>query len=285
MDRIRTLFSTETEDRVPCLPAELRNLYDGDLRFPEPSSGRSYVFANFVSTLDGVVSFNMPGQSGGASISGANEGDRFIMGLLRASADAVMVGAATVGAVSRGGLWSAEFIYPSAKELYMRYRTGVLKKEEHPLIVVVSASGHLDLNRAIFRAPGIKVAILTTERGRETLASAGAERLASTTVHALDAANERIEPSTILELLTQHYRVRQLLHEGGPTLFGSFLAAGYIDELFLTLAPQIAGRLTERPRLGLVEGTGFTPETAPWLSLATVKQAGSHLYLHYSRRR
>src|SRR5574340_695218 len=154
MDSIRTLFSAETEPQQPCLPDELRGLYGGDLRFPEPPIGRPYVFANFVTTLDGVVSFNIAGRSGGVSGSGANEGDRFIMGLLRASADAVMVGAATVGAVSRGGLWTADFIYPPAKELYTRYRAGLPRKPEHPLIVVVTARGSLDLNRAIFRTPG-----------------------------------------------------------------------------------------------------------------------------------
>ncbi|MDE3109422.1 MAG: dihydrofolate reductase family protein [Acidobacteriota bacterium] len=237
-----------------------------------------------MTTLDGVVSFNMAGRSGGVSVSGANEGDRFIMGLLRASADAVMVGAATVGAVSRGGLWTAEFIYPPAKELYTRYRAGLPRKPEHPLIVVVTARGSLDLNRAIFRTPGIRVAIITTDRGREKLVAAGSEQLASTRVHALDAADDRIEPGAILEVLTREYQVRHLLHEGGPTLFGGFLASGFIDELFLTLAPQIAGRVNERPRPGLVEGTAFTPATAPWLSLATAKQAGSHLYLRYRKQ-
>ena len=33
-----------------------------------------------------------------------------------------------------------------------------------------------------------------------------------------------------------------LLHEAGPTLFGEFLAGGVMDELFLTVAPQIAER-------------------------------------------
>jgi hypothetical protein len=55
---------------------------------------------NFVSTLDGVVSYKIKGHAGGSTISGSDPGDRFIMGLLRASADAVMVGARTVHDVS-----------------------------------------------------------------------------------------------------------------------------------------------------------------------------------------
>ena len=69
---------------------------------PAPQA-RPYCIANFVSTLDGVVSFNLPGQSEGAQISSSNEEDRFIMGLLRASADAVLVGSGTLQAVGSAG--------------------------------------------------------------------------------------------------------------------------------------------------------------------------------------
>ena len=56
------------------------------------------MIGNFVSTLDGIVSFLIPGKEGGGEISGHDEADRFIMGLLRASADAVMVGVGTLHA-------------------------------------------------------------------------------------------------------------------------------------------------------------------------------------------
>lgn len=206
------------------------------------------------------------------------------MGLLRASADAVMVGAATVAAVSRAGLWTAEYAYPPAKSLYMHYRLQVLKKPEHPLVVVITGTGNVDLHRAIFRARKIPVVILTTETGARKLAVAGSGKLPSTKVHVLPARNGRIEPSAILDVLNREYRVGLLLHEGGPTLFGSFLSAGYVDDLFLTLAPQIAGTRGKRQRPGLGEGASFAPASAPWLSLLSVKRAENHLYLHYRRR-
>lgn len=116
--------------------------------------------ANFVSTLDGVVSFNIPGQSGGAQISGSNEADRFIMGLLRASADAVLVGAGTVHAVAPSHLWIAEFVYPAARDGYARYRHEILHKLQHPLIAIVSGSGRLDLDRSVFHTSNINVLTL-----------------------------------------------------------------------------------------------------------------------------
>ena len=95
MENINTLLDTTAGALGQIvLPEELKILYGGDLRFPALDV-RPYVIGNFVSTIDGVVSFEIPGKSGGGDISGFNEADRFIMGLLRASVDAVVVGAGT----------------------------------------------------------------------------------------------------------------------------------------------------------------------------------------------
>ena len=116
----RTLFDIEPPAQSSLTP-ELRAMYGGGLGFPV-GKGRPYVIANFVSTIDGVASFAIPGGSSGGAISGADPTDRFIMGLLRASVDAVMVGANTVQDVSPGDLWIPEFTYPEAKQLYSDYR-------------------------------------------------------------------------------------------------------------------------------------------------------------------
>ena len=75
--------------------------------------------------------------------------------------------------------------------------------------------------------------------------------------------------------------MKLLLHEGGPILFGYFVAHGFMDELFLTVAPQLAGRDAKRPRPGVISGVEFLPETAPWMKLVSVKQSSNHLYLRY----
>src|SRR5689334_19970257 len=82
--------------RSSALTASLKSRYDGGLSFPRPPKGRPYIIGNFVSTLDGVVSYHIPRRSGGGPISGFNEDDRFVMGLLRAHSDAVLLGAGTV---------------------------------------------------------------------------------------------------------------------------------------------------------------------------------------------
>jgi riboflavin biosynthesis pyrimidine reductase len=280
---IRTLIDRDQDHLEPALPPGLRDLYDGNLPFHTSLAERPYVIANFVSTLDGVVSYGIKGHAGGSTISGSDPADRFIMGLLRASADAIMVGARTVLDVSPQALWIPEYTYPDAKHLFTEYRVNVLHKPEYPLLVVVSGSGKLELERAIFGTPGVRTVVMTTPAGRDALTRAGATELPSVQIHALDSSSGTLAPLAMLRLLYWQHGIRRLLHEGGPTLFGQFMAAEAVDELFLTLSPQIAGRSSNAIRPALVEGTEFMPECAPWFQLLTVKRSVDHLYLRYQR--
>lgn len=279
---IRTLLDQVKQPEQSALPPDLQRLYDGDLQFPQALKDRPYVIANFVSTLDGVVSYGTPGHAGGGEISGHDEADRFIMGLLRASADAVMIGSRTLEAAARDHVWIAEYIYPRAETPYRLYRKDVLGKAGHPRTIVVSASGRVDLDRAVFRKRDVHAHIITTPGGRERLCAAGVDRLPSTEVRVLSDSAAPVAPSAILSDLRTTLGVNLLLHEGGPSLFGQFVSARLVDEFFLTLAPQIAGRKTEQSRPAMVSGIEFSPETAPWLRILSVKQGGDHLYLRYT---
>jgi len=66
----------------------------GNLGFPEPPADRPWIYSNFVQSLDGIVSFGGYHASG-ADISQSTE-DRWLMDLLRAHADAVLVGVNTL---------------------------------------------------------------------------------------------------------------------------------------------------------------------------------------------
>ena len=282
MDRIHTLFAAQPRPGAEVLPDDLRAVYDGDICFPAVPPGRPYVIANFVSTLDGVVTFGVPGQSEGKQISGSNRPDQFIMGLLRASSDAVVVGSTTFEVAGHDALWFPESAYPPAAAQYRRYREDVLKKSEYPLLVILSGTGQLDLTSAALQAKGQRVLIITSEQGKQKLQS-GPHASAMLQVEVFPAAPERVNPSAILALLRQEFGVELALNEGGPNLFGEFLANDLVDELFLTVAPQIAGRTPQHPRLGLVENAAFPPANAPWWTLLSAKQAGNHLFLRYRK--
>ena len=113
---LKTLFETKRGQVLP-LPPKLTRLY-GCLRMPLPRS-HPHVFSNFVTTLDGVVSLNAKGHASGADISGFNTQDRMVMGLLRAIADAVIIGSGTLRA-DRRHVWTAEAICPELADEYRR---------------------------------------------------------------------------------------------------------------------------------------------------------------------
>ncbi len=281
MEQITTLLDRDGSGTG--LSDELKKLYGGDLRFAARQD-RPYVVGNFVSSLDGVVSFAIPEKSGGGEISGFDKADRFIMGLLRASADAVMVGSGTLKDTPSQHLWLAEQAFPEARELYARYRQEVLQKPKPPINVIVSRSGNVDLQKAVFHTPGLTALIITSPEGRDVLEKNGVSALGSVQVRVVGGPGDRSAPQAILNLLLDEFAVKMLLHEGGPGLFGEFVAQGCIDELFLTVAPQLVGRDEKHQRPGLIAGVEFLPGTAPWLNLASVKQSGQHLYLRYASR-
>jgi riboflavin biosynthesis pyrimidine reductase len=273
---IITLY--EREETRKRLPQELAELYDGDLSFREGRDDRPYVIGNFVQTIDGVVSYRIPGRSGGDEISGSSTDDRFVMGLLRSVADAVLIGSGTLHG-DPGHVRTPEFIYPGAKDLFADLRKK-LNKPPLPLNVVLTGSGNVNLNEATFRMDGLSAAIITTEGGSDRLAREQGDALHRTTVRSTGEVG-KTTPAAVLKILRDEFGVRLLLHEGGPTIFGEFLAVGLIDELFLTLAPQIAGNQAPATRPSLMGKTFFLPETAPWFVLESLKRGSDHVLLRY----
>ena len=74
-----------------------------------------------------------------------------------------------------------------------------------------------------------------------------------------------------------------ILSEGGPTIFGALVAAGLVDELFLTVSPLLAGR-AGKPRPALVEGIELLPEIVRRARVLSVRRHDDHLFLRYALR-
>jgi riboflavin biosynthesis pyrimidine reductase len=280
MKPIQTLYEREPAPTAT-LSAPLGEMYGGGLAFPRARDDRPYVIANFVATLDGVVSYDVPGRRGGGPISGENEADHAIMGLLRACADAVIFGATSLSEDS-GHVRTPAFVYPPLAVAWAELRANQ-GQPTLPLNVVVSGSGAVDLNEPNFHYPGLRVIIATTNAGEARLAQ---QELPNgvTALVVEESANGGVAPGPLLVALRRDYGVRLAVHEGGPRLFTSFLRADCLDELFLTLAPQFAGRARGSRRPALVQGYAFTPSSAPWSDLFSVKRSGEHLFLRYQLR-
>jgi riboflavin biosynthesis pyrimidine reductase len=272
---LETLVDNARGTDLP-FPKELADLY-GNLRFPA-HPGRPHVFGNFVETLDGVVSLGLPGQAGGGEISGFNRHDRMVMGVLRAVADAVIVGAGTLRAASPNHRWTADYVFPSLADAYRSLRS-TLGKPEPPLNVVVSASGDLDLDRRLFRSGEVPVLIVTTAAGAKRIG----EHALPPSVHLAveETAEGRLSARAVLATVCRARSCERILVEAGPHLMGDFLAEDQLDELFLTLAPQVAGRDGSAERPGFVAGKRLAPDHARWATLVGVKRADNHLFLRY----
>jgi riboflavin biosynthesis pyrimidine reductase len=250
-------------------PAGLAEAYGGRLGFAEPR-----LFANFVASLDGVVA--IPGQiQSSRMISGHTEADRFVMALLRACADVVLVGAGTMQS-SPGGSWTAERAYPPAAALFAELRRS-RHRPPRPTVAVLSGTGSVDPRHPALKAGAL---VLTSERGAAQLR--GRLPRASTTL-AIGADGPIDLAAAVAALRGRGHEL--ILSEGGPTAFGALVAAGLVDELFLTTSPVLAGRSLERPPLALVEKAEFLPATTVACELLALKRAGSQLFARYQLSR
>lgn len=265
MNPLEPLFET---DGLPSydIPAQLERLYGGNLGFEPPR-----LYANFVSSLDGVVALEGEEHSS-QMISRKSEADRFVMGLLRACADAVLIGAGTLRAAP-DSLWSPAFIFPDATKEFAELRTGLGRADE-PRIVVLTSSGEVDPRHRAFEAGAL---VLSTDAGASNL---GRRLPEASTVLALGGGRAIDFVDVIAALRGEGHEV--ILSEGGPTVIGGLLQAGLLNELFLTVSPILAGRTVDGGRPGLVDGIDLLPSQMISGDLSSVRKHGSHLFLRYT---
>jgi riboflavin biosynthesis pyrimidine reductase len=262
------------EDRGEPMPDALRTAYGGPLAIPLRPD-RATVLMNFVSTLDGIVALGSGEQAGGGVISGDSEADRFVMALLRAVADIVLMGAGTIAGGS-SHQWTAGHLHPASAPAFREWRAA-LGLAEQPTVVIVSGSGDVHLGRRGLDDPSVPVVFATTAAGAERLS---AHDLPSHARIEVAGSGDELNAAQIATVL-ERAGGRVVLSEGGPHLYGNLVAGDLVDELFLTVAPQIVGR--GRSRLGMVEGVELSPEDARWQELASVRLDGDHLFLRYRR--
>ena len=246
------------------LPDELARLYGGSLGFPNPR-----LYANFVSTLDGVVAISSVPESN-KIIAASSEADRFLMGLLRACAGAIVVGSGTLHG-SPSGLWAVDGPHPPTREALFELRRRLSLPVE-PEVAILTRSGSIDAAHPVFEKGAV---VLTTRWGKAVL---GARLPAASMVVAL---GEDLELGEAVAWLRERGHAH-VLTEGGPTVFGAMVAAGLVDELFLTVSPRLAGRGRPDDRLQLVEEALLLPDAGVGGQLLSARRAASHLFLRYA---
>jgi riboflavin biosynthesis pyrimidine reductase len=152
-------------------------------------------------------------------------------------------------------------------------------KQPAPLNVIVTARGNIDMSLPLFQSGKVSVLILTTEDGERRMRKMDVPK--SVQVVAGTNADSLAARKILNAIVGVHPSCKIILIEGGPHLMGDFFAERCVDELFLTVSPQVAGRESSMERLGIVAEKIFAPEHPLWGRIISVKRGGSHLFLRY----
>jgi riboflavin-specific deaminase-like protein len=211
---------------------------------------RPYLALNMVSTLDGKATIEW--RTKGLS----TELDRRLFHQLRTQVDAVMIGAGTARVERYGRIAKSE-------ELRAKRMSEGLAPE--PLAII--ASGRLDLPADL---------PLLQEPEQEVVIATGSDAVLRGTAARIEYLRTGDDLPLLMATLREERGVRSILCEGGPTLNFHLLAAGLVDELFLTLNPKLTGGAAA---LTIVAGRDLLEPTE--LELVSVAEGGGDLFTRW----
>jgi 5-amino-6-(5-phosphoribosylamino)uracil reductase len=235
-------------------PAEvdITSVYDGTFG-PAPDD-RPHVTLNMVASVDGGTA--VQGRTGVLS----SPPDRAIFRLLRSLADVVLVGAETVRAEGYGTVKADDEV---------RARRIARGQTPAAALAIVTRSLHLDWSSKPFSEPTQRPFVLAP-------ADADAEALeaAEQVATVIRAGTGGVDLREALRQLRQDHGVTRVLCEGGPTL-NAQLAHGLLDQLCLTVSPQLVGGDSKTILTGLELAAPLR------LTLGSALVADSELFLRY----
>jgi riboflavin biosynthesis pyrimidine reductase len=226
------------------------------------SPGGPWVLANMIASADGSAT-DAGGRSGGLG----GPADKAVFGAVRAVADIVVAGAATVIAEDYG---------PSRPPARVRDQRVARGQAPAPRIAVTSASLAIEPTRRLFAeaSPDARPLVLTVaaaDPARRRALEAVAD------VHVV--GDEQVDWARAFALLHAEVGARVVLCEGGPSTIGQLVADDLLDELCLTIAPVLVAG--DGPRIA----HGAAPVPDRGLSLARVLAADDLLFVRYLRAR
>ena len=235
---------------------EVSAIYE-DLDLPPTANregARPYVIINAVSSVDGRTAVGGKAAGLGSPI------DRQTMRTLRSRADAVMIGAGTL---------RAERLTLGLDE------TGV----PQPLAIIVTDTGNIPLEDHLIVQEGQEVLILLSDR----VPRGGVERLRklAQVMRAPVDATGAVDLEEAMRAIRGERGVESLVVEGGPSLNHALISLKLVDELFLTVAPELLGGSAEKT-LTLLRGPTLHARERPTLDLLSIHLSGDELFLRYS---
>ncbi len=225
---------SESSETPLSLLGSVRDLDDGDLPqlYSYPERDGTWVRANFITSIDGGAT---AGDSSGAM---GGPGDRLVFNLLRELADVIVVGAGTVRIENYSGA------HLGAAQRQRRQARG---QSEVPQLAIVTRSGRLSRDMAVFTRTEVRPLVLTC-----TAAVDETRHLLADLCEVLDCSGSdpgAVDEAALLDVLGAR-GMHRILTEGGPTLLDSLMDRDMIDELCLTIAPYVVGGQARRIATG-----------------------------------
>ena len=176
--------------------------------------------------------------------------------------------------------------YPRDKDL----QDLLTKRNRKPVRAVVTGRGEVDLKHPVFnpKKDEWQPVIFTTKQGEEKLKSQ-AKRLQVQGFKPLQPAKTYAIGDTSVDLtkavgiLRKDYNTKLLDIQGGPILAGGVVKAMLVDEVRLTVSPQIMGDLNSegKRRPGFLTGIHFGLDDSPLAELEAIGVSMSHIFLRY----
>ncbi len=266
----------------------------GNFGLPAAPGARPWIYTNFVQSLDGIAS--LLGKYASGSDIAQSRADRWLMDLLRAHADAVIMGMNTLREEQRNrGPESRGIVFQVVESDLLRLRGKLGRKRQRNIFVTRALD--LDLSELkVFDGAAVDAAIVTSP--------AGGERLRGLQTHphvdiVAAGTGESIDIAAAVRLLRSQLGIQYLLCEGGPTLYGTLAHADLVDEKFVTIAPVETGQLVpaEQERLPGEQGVsslmrpttfagpGFTKDTMTRWTWLSCRKSDDHQFHRYRRKR
>ena len=225
---------------------------------------RPHTLLNVATSIDGKVTT----QARDLHAFGGDE-DQELMEELRTSVDAVMIGAGTVR--DEDPLLTVR----SRQNIERRRREN---RSDQPHAIVVSASLDFPLKTSrFFASAGVRKFVCTANDAplaRINFIRRYAEVIQAPRLNpaALDLAAISSQLATV--------GIKRLLLEGGGTLNFAMIAAGLVDEIYLTICPMVIGGSRAPTSF---DGIGFGRETIRALQLFSVRQGKyGRVFLRYT---
>jgi riboflavin biosynthesis pyrimidine reductase len=242
------------------------DVYGADSR--QPVGDRPWVLANMIATIDGAAA---DPTSRSAGLGGP--ADLRVFSAIRAVADIVLAGAETV----RTERYGPARLAPAQQEV--RRRRG---QPPQPRIAVVTRSLALDLDLPLFRdaSDEYRPIVITTTAGLDRVGGEGgadAARDLALLAEIVVAGEQSVDWGTALRALRTTARAGIVLVEGGPSTNAQLVAADLVDELCLTVSPQLVAG--DAPRIL----NGLQIDAPQRMTLDRVLLEDHYLFLRYLR--